>query len=160
MMMMMQHHDLSSTVAEIVGAAGKRRLAVVSPEAGLPEIINAFAEAEHARLVYVAGHDQQLIGVISLGHMAKHLLFHHSDKAVDNLHLVSMATSETATDFIDRPVITAHLSETIEPVLERMLAANIKEIPVLDDQGHLIGDLTLVDILHLCAKDFLNHESC
>ena len=157
---MTRPQDLSSTVAEIVDAVGKRRLAVVSPEAELHEIIDAFAGAEHARLVYVVEHDQQLIGVISLGHLAKHLLFHHSDKAVDNLHLISMATSETATDFIDRPVITAHLSETIEPVLERMLSANIKEIPILDDYGRLIGDLTLVDILHLCAKDFLNHESC
>ena len=158
--MMARPQNLSSTVAEILDTVGKRQLATVFPEAGFPEIIDAFARAEHARLVYVVEHDQQLIGVISLGHMAKHLLFHHCDKAVDNLHLISMATSETATDFIDRPVITAHLSETIEPVLERMLSANIKEIPVLDDQGRLIGDLTLVDILHLCAKEFLNHENC
>ncbi len=156
---MTQHLDLSSTIAEIVDVVGKRQIATVFPEAGLTEIIDAFAGAEHTRQIYVVEHDQQLIGVISLGHMAKHLLFHHSDKAVDNLHLISMATSETAADFIDRPVITAHLYESIEPVLERMLSANIKEIPVLDNHEHLIGDLTLVDILHLCSKEFLNHDS-
>jgi len=36
-----------------------------------------------------------------------------------------------------------------------MLSANIKEIPVLDDQGRLVGDLTIVDILQICAKDIL-----
>ncbi|MEA1922128.1 MAG: hypothetical protein U9N63_05675 [Pseudomonadota bacterium] len=36
---------------------------------------------------------------------------------------------------------------------------NIKEIPVLDDQERLIGDLTLVDILTLCSEEFLNNES-
>ncbi len=156
---MMRHLNLSSTVAEIADTVGKRRLATVFPESEVAEIVNAFAGAEHARLVYVVRHDQQLIGVISLGHLAKHLLFHHCDKAVDNLQLISMATSETAADFIDRPVISAHLSETIEPVLKRMLSANIKEIPVLDDQERLVGDLTLVDILHLCSKDILNNES-
>jgi len=152
---MMLPKDLSSTIAEIIGVIGERRLATVSSKAGFPEIINAFSRAEHARLVYVMEENQHLIGVISLGNLAKHLLFHHNFKAIDNLHLISMATSETAADFIDRPVITAHLSEIIEPVLERMLTANIKEIPVVDDQGRLIGDLTLVDILHLCSRDIL-----
>ena len=155
-----QQKNLSATVAELIEAVGQRQIAHVLPKAGVREIITAFAKSEHARQVYVVDNKKLLSGVISLGNLAKHLLFHHCDKAVDNLQLISMATSETAADFIDRPVISAHLSETIEPVLERMLSANIKEIPVLDDQGRLIGDLTLVDILHLCAKDFLNNDSC
>ena len=155
-----QQKNLSATVAELIEAVGQRRLAHVSPKAGVKEIITTFAKAKHTRLVYVVDNEKRLSGVISLGNLVKHLLFHFHGAEIDNLHLISMATSETAADFIDRPVISAHLYETIKPVLERMLEANIKEIPVLDDQERLIGDLTLVDILHLCAKDFLNHESC
>ena len=158
-MMKNQQKNLSSTVAELIEAVSQRQLAHVSPKAGIKEIITAFAKAEHARLVYVVDNEKRLSGVISLGNLVKHLLFHFHGVEIDNLHLISMATSETATDFIDKPVITAHLSETIEPVLERMLSANIKEIPVLDDQGRLIGDLTIVDILNLCSKDFLNNEN-
>ena len=154
-----QQKNLSATVAELIEIVGHRQLAQVSPKAEIKEIIAAFAKSEHARQVYVVNNEKQLSGVISLGNLSRHLLFHHSDMAVDNLHLISMATSETATDFIDRPVITAHLSETIELVLERMLSANIKEIPVLNDQERFIGDLTLVDILHLCSEEFLNHDS-
>ncbi len=154
-----QQKNLSATVAELIEAVGQRQIAQVLPLAGVKEIITAFARSEHARQVYVVDNEKQLLGVISLGNLTKHLLFHHCSEIVDNLHLISMATSETAADFIDRPVITAHLSETIEPVLERMLSANIKEIPVLDDQERLIGDLTLVDILYLCSEDFLNHDS-
>lgn len=150
-----QQKSLSATVAELIESTGQRQLAHISPKAGIKEIITAFAGAKHTRLAYVVDDEKRLSGVISLGNLTKHLLFHHCDKAIDNLHLISMATSETAADFIDQPVITARLSETIEPVLERMLSANIKEIPVVDDQGRLVGDLTLVDILHLCAKDIL-----
>ncbi len=154
-MMENQQKNLSDTVAELLAAIGKRQLGVVSPDAEVNEIISAFARAEHARLVYVVDNEKRLSGVISLGNLSKHLLFHHCSKAIDNLHLISMATSKTAADFIDRPMITAHISETIEPVLERMLAANIKEIPVLNELGRLVGDLTLVDILQLCARDIL-----
>lgn len=150
-----QQKNLSATVAELIAAVGHRQLAHVSPQAGEKEIITAFAKAEHTRLVYVVDNEKRLSGVISLGNLVKHLLFHLHGGEIDNLHLMSMATSETAADFIDRPMITAQLSETIEPVLERMLLAGIKEIPVLDDQGRLVGDLTLVDILHLCARDIL-----
>ena len=45
--------NLSATVAEIIAAVGQRRLAHVSPLAGIQEIIAAFARAEHTRLVYV-----------------------------------------------------------------------------------------------------------
>jgi len=150
-----QEKNISATVAELLEVIGKRQLGVVSPEAEVKEIISAFARAEHARLVYVVDNEKRLSGVISLGNLSKHLLFHHCSKAIDNLHLISMATSETAADFIDRPMIAAQLFETIEPVLERMLSAGIKEIPVLDEQGRLVGDLTLVDILQLCARDIL-----
>ncbi|MBN2808392.1 MAG: CBS domain-containing protein [Deltaproteobacteria bacterium] len=148
--------DLSATVADIVAVSGPRRLSTVAPGAAVPAIIKAFAGAEHARLVYVVSADQQLIGVISLGNLVQHLLFHHSGKAVDNLHLISMATSETALDFIDRPVITARLDETVEVVLERMLAADIKEIPVLNEAAQVVADLTLVDIMHRCTRDILS----
>lgn len=147
--------SLASTVAEFLDATAQRHIAHVPPTAGLKEIISAFARAKHTRLVYVVDTNKNLCGAISLGNLAKHLFFHHFGKPIDNLHLISMAASETAADFIDRPVITAHIHETIEPVLVRMLAANIKEIPVINDQGQLVGDLTLVDILHLCATDLL-----
>ncbi|MEA3470046.1 MAG: CBS domain-containing protein [Thermodesulfobacteriota bacterium] len=148
-----QKENLSTTVSELLTAIGQRQLAYVSPKAKVQEIISAFARVEHARLVYVVDNDKHLSGVISLGNLSRHLFFHHCNKAIDNLHLISMATSETAADFVDRPTIAAHLSESIEPVLERMLSAGIKEIPVLDETEHLVGDLTLVDILQHCSMD-------
>lgn len=36
-----------------------------------------------------------------------------------------------------------------------MPSANIKDFPILDEQEHLVGTLTLVDILHTCADDIL-----
>jgi CBS domain-containing protein len=100
--------------------------------------------------------DLRLYGAISLGNLAKHLLFHLNEKEIDNLHLTNMALAETAMDYIDRPLISAKISDKIETVLANMLKASIKEIPIVDDQGRLVADLTLVDILNSCLEDLLD----
>ena len=69
-----------------------------------------------------------------------------------------MALAETAMDYIDRPVVSAKISDNIEPVLANMLKASIKEIPIVDDQGKLVADLTIVDILDCCLEDLLYEE--
>ena len=69
---------------------------------------------------------------------------------------MDMALAETAMDYIDRPVVSAKISDNIEPVLANMLKASIKEIPIVDDQKKLVADLTLVDILDCCLEDLLD----
>ena len=88
--------------------------------------------------------------------MEKHILFHLNNREIDNLHLTSMAFTETAEDYIERPIITAKLSENIHSVLTRMLESSIKEIPIVDNQGRLIADLTLIEILNTCLDDIIS----
>lgn len=153
---MSTYHEIQhATVNDIVSDKERRQIPQVHPDAGVNEIVAAFKKSRHARLVYVVNEKQYLHGAISLGNLAKHLLFHLNDREVDNLHLMDMALAETAIDYIDRPVVSAKLSDNIEPVLTNMLKASIKEIPVVDDQGKLVADLTLVDILNCCLEDLL-----
>lgn len=152
----MKQKKLSSTVAEFIEILHERKLARVYPDADIKEMISAFADIGHTRLLYVVDKEQKLLGVISTGNLARNILIHQMGAHMDNLRLMHAITAETAADFIDRPLMTAYLSETIEPILKRMVEANIKEVPILDNQGHLIGDLTLVDILHICADDILS----
>ena len=151
----MRQKKLTATVAEFIEILHERKLARVYADADIKEIINAFAETEHARLLYVVSKDQKLLGIISTGNLARNLLMHLQGPEFDNLCLINAITSESAIDFIDRPLMTDYLSETIEPILTRMVAANIKEIPILDNEEHLVGNLTLMDILHICAEDIL-----
>ncbi len=152
----MKQKKLSATVAEFIEISHERKLDRVSADADIREIISTMADTEHARLLYVVNKEQKLLGVISTGHLARNLLMHMQGPELDNLCLINSITSETAVDFIDRPLMTTYLSETMESILKRMIAANIKEIPILDNQGHLVGNITLMDILHICADDILS----
>ena len=147
-----------ATVADIVSDREHRQIPLIRPDDGITEIVAAFKKSRHARLVYVVDENHFISGAISLGNLEKHLLFHLNNSEIDNLHLTDMALAETAEDFIDRPVISAKLSDKIEDVLTTMLNASIKEIPVVDDLGKLVADMTLVDIISVCLKDLLHEE--
>lgn len=150
-----QYGIRNATVADIISDIERRQIPQVKLDDGVAEIIAAFQKSRHARLVYTVTEDQHLYGAISLGNLAKHILFHLNDREIDNLHLTNMALAETAMDYIDRPVISAELSDSIEAVLSKMLKASIKEIPIVDSQGRLVADLTLVDILNSCLEDLI-----
>ena len=156
---MSTHHKMQhAAVSDIVSDKERRQIPQVHPGDGLSKIVAAFKKSRHARLVYVVDENQHLSGAISLGNLAKHLLFHLNDREIDNLHLMNMALAETAMDYIDRPVISAELSDSIEAVLAKMLKASIKEIPIIDTQGRLVADMTLVDILDCCLEDLLHEK--
>lgn len=152
----MKQKKLSATVADFIELLHERELARVYADADIKKIISGFASTEHTRLLYVVDREQILLGVISTGNLARNLLAHLQGPEIDSLRLMHAITAKTAADFINRPLLTAYLSDTIELILSRMVAANIKEIPILDNEEHLIGDLTLVDILHICADDIIS----
>lgn len=147
-----KHYSIeNASVADLTDTVGSRDLPLVGPDAGVSEIIAAFDRARHARLIYVVDTKQHILGVISLGNVAKHLLFHLNETAIDNLHLVNMALAERAEDYIDRPTIYARPADNIDQILKKMLKAGIKEVPVIDSTGKLVADLTLVDIFKYCG---------
>ena len=127
--------------------AEERPLPVVGESASVSEIIDTFAASRHSRLLYVLNDQGRLVGVISFGRMVRHVFFHYNGRDYDNRGLVHMAFSENARDFMERGALAAKLDDRIEDVLARMLDHNVKEVPVLDDEGRVLADLTMADLL-------------
>ncbi len=50
-------------------------------------------------------------------------------------------------DIMLKAPVTATEDEDVELVLKRMVDANIKEIGVLDMEGRLVADVTMLDLL-------------
>jgi CBS domain-containing protein len=51
-----------------------------------------------------------------------------------------------------RPVITAHVGEHLGAVVARMVKSGLKRLPVVDEQEHLVGMLSRLDVLQLVAN--------
>ncbi|MCK4391049.1 MAG: CBS domain-containing protein [Desulfobacterales bacterium] len=134
-------------IADLLEELKQRKPPVVSRQATVSEIVDAFVQSHHSHILYVVDSEGKLRGVISLGNLVRHVFFLYHDPSIDARSLVSMAISETAGDFMQREPMFTVVSEDVEDVLQRMINNNVKEIPILDDEKRIVADLTIVDLL-------------
>jgi len=134
-------------VADFLKESKPRNVPKVKEQAGVSELIEAFFQSDHSRIVYVVDDQESLKGIISLGNLVRHFFFHYHDTHIDSRHLISMAVSEKAKDFMHENALVARVTDEVEDVLKRMIKNNVKEIAIVDNQKRVIADLTIIDLL-------------
>ena len=139
--------DYIGKVGDFLKEAKPRHVPKVRDQAGVSELIEAFVQSDHSRIVYVVDDQERLKGIISLGNLVRHFFFHYHDTHIDSRHLISMAVSETAKDFMHENALVARVTDDVEDVLKRMIKNNVKEIAILDSENRVIADLTIIDLL-------------
>jgi CBS domain-containing protein len=139
--------DPIGKVADFLKESKPRHVPKVKEQAGVSELIEAFVQSDHSRILYVVDDQENLKGIISLGNLVRHFFFHYHDTHIDSRHLVSMAVSETAKDFMHENVLVAQVTDDVEDVLKRMIKNNVKEIAIIDSRKRVIADLTIIDLL-------------
>ena len=151
--------DHMGKVSDFLKESKPRNVPKVKEQAGVGELIEAFVQSDHSRIVYVVDDQERLKGIISLGNLVRHFFFHYHDTHIDSRHLISMAVSETAKDFMHENALVARVTDEVEDVLKRMIKNNIKEIAILDRRKRVIADLTIIDLLKYykrrMAKDLI-----
>ena len=154
-----KRRDHIGKVADFLKESKPRNVPKVKEQAGVSELIEAFVQSDHSRIVYVVDDQERLKGIISLGNLVRHFFFHYHDTHIDSRHLISMAVSETAKDFMHENALVALVTDEVEDVLKRMIKNNVKEIAILDSQKRVIADLTIIDLLeyykHRMGKDLI-----
>jgi CBS domain-containing protein/PII-like signaling protein len=136
-------HQAGSTVAELMYSD----VPSVALDTTLEKILQVL-ESNTYRRVVVVDNSGQVLGIITDGD----LLRRSQDK--DNPGLVArlrslitgkrpqsplLASQETAADLMTTPVITISIDTSITEALRLMLHHKIKRLPVLDDNGKLVG---------------------
>ena len=143
------------TVQEFLQALPHRvDLATVSKGAPLREVVRTMVAGHRRRIVYVVEADGALQGAIFLDSL-KDTIFRYyleaqvGDTLVVTEHLLEMFASETAEDVMETGLITCQEDERLQEVISRMIAGNLKDLPVLNREGRLIGDLDILCLLEL-----------
>ena len=135
------------TIAELLESIGERPLPRVREDELIAGVLQVMLNFPHTRLIYVVDSRGRCTGTISLGVLIRHLFAHGFEPAVHGRFLIPMITSQTAEDIMNRQLIYAAKRDKVEAVVRRMIKAGVKEIAVLDEERHLIGDLTMLDLL-------------
>jgi CBS domain-containing protein len=129
-------------------------LPVVKTESPLREVLQAMVKRHRGRIVYVVDLDGKIKGSISLDNL-KDVIFRHylksrvSDPLVITEHIVELFTSEKAEDVMDAGLSFCYEHERLHDVVTRMIERNVKDMPVVDQEGRIIADLDILDLLEL-----------
>jgi CBS domain-containing protein len=143
------------TVREFIQALPHRvDLATVSRGTPLREVVRTMVAEHQRRIVYVVGADGTLQGAIFLDSL-KDTIFRYylesqvGDTLVVTEHLLEIFASETAEDVMESGMVTCREDERLQDAISRMIESNLKDLPVLDHEGRLIGDLDILCLLEL-----------
>ena len=127
------------------------RIVTVPPTAALPEVMSRLLEEPCLRDIYVADKDGQLIGHISHRRLAEHVLA-EARPTHTRRQLMERVAVGTAADFMNSVLATASPDEALDEVLDRQLEMELEDMPVLDDDGHVLGAINLTHVLRHFMK--------
>lgn len=129
----------------------------VRPEAILEEIVRAL-ESNYQRRVVVINERRQVLGIITDGDLLRRSRHAHDPGLLRRLRNVMTRhrepsvtlpyAGETAGQLMTAPVIAIQAETPLNEALRLMLRHQIKRLPVVDAEGHLLGLLGRNSLLH------------
>ena len=134
-------------IREVLDCIGPREIPIIDLNSHIDDVIRIMADFIHSRLVYVVDEEKRLKGTISVGSLLRHIYPHHYEGKIHSHGILERITAETACHIMDKHSISATPDETVDNVLKRMAHSGVKEIPVLDKEGCIIGDITAIDLM-------------
>jgi CBS domain-containing protein/PII-like signaling protein len=144
------HHG--TTVAELMYTD----VPTVDSRAHLEEIVRALESSQRRRAIVVDG-ERHVLGIISDGDLLRRSRQGHHPALIRRLRRLITgekgtgsplpAASETAATLMTAPVITITVNTLLSEALHLMVQHGIKRLPVVDDDGHLVGLLGRASVL-------------
>ena len=139
-------------VADLIPLLEERELPLIHENADLKEVIRAMIRFDRNRLLYVVDDARRLTGTISMGTLVRQVFSSSYEPQVYSGSIIKTITAESAKDIMQRHPVAATVEEEAAAVLKRMIRTNTKEIPVLNDDGQVIADLKMTDLLRFLLK--------
>ena len=120
---------------------------VMVPE-GMPvtEVSEIIRKKPDVRSIFVTGDDGRLKGALSMGKLIRTITASRTGREFSTRRLIRCLTCSRAGDIMSSHLISASLNDPLDQVIDRMLDGNIKEIPILDDNGRIIRNAGLLDL--------------
>lgn len=139
-------------INEILQGVREHPYLKVSETALLDQVARELIERPEIRSIYVVDAQGRLKGTLSLGTLIRSLTAERHRPYFHTRSLLECITCQQVGDIMNEDVLSARADDEMEKVLNLMINHNIKEIPVVDRQGHLIGNVGLLDLWRLAEN--------
>lgn len=140
------------TIGEAIKTIGSLPYLAIPGGMALEEAAGKVLTERQIRGIYVVDEKDRLQGIISLGLLISRVLENKVKPTFHARSLLDRITADKAMDIMDSRVIFARTNDDIQIVLDRMIQNDIKEIPIVDEQRRVIGNLGIIDLWKLVGR--------
>ena len=134
-------------VRDVVARHRARQVPTIRQDTAIDRLPVAIQFHRHSRQLYVVDGRNHLLGNISLARLVMYLFARSHGSSMNPRHVMGLITCESAGDLMTRGTLTVGMEDRAEDVVERMIEGNVDEVPVVDEEGKIVADLTMVDLL-------------
>nr|WP_320048936.1 CBS domain-containing protein [uncultured Desulfuromonas sp.] len=134
-------------IKEIMQHIKDRQIPSVNEQCDIRDVIEVAVRFPHSRLVYVVDHHNRLLGAITLGSLLRYLYPYHYEDKIHSRDILRRLTVKKAADLMSHGNIKASPEESVDTILKRMAKTGVKELAVVDEEGHILADITVIDLL-------------
>jgi CBS domain-containing protein len=142
------------TVATILRSSDRRiKPATVRKDSTLRDAVDAVIDSE-TRKVYVLDSDDKVVGTITLETLLRHTGYRlgvRKSGMTSFLQMLGEIVEEKVTESMTSPVRVRE-DELLANATKLMVESHLNDLPVVDDQNRLVGELNGLDILRMSRR--------
>ncbi len=132
---------------------------IVYENADVKEVARKMVEDHQTREVYVKDIEDHFLGVITLRRLARCVFVSETPVQKSAVSLLELMSAKTARDLALRKPTYVYEDDSFEKLLKVMFRFDINEIPVLDSQDRIIGNINMLEIISAWLQGQLDHLS-
>jgi CBS domain-containing protein len=130
--------------------------AVVKEDAILKDAVEAITQNMISRKIYVVDEEEKLKGVVTIETLLRHLGYRVGVREagmISFFKFLSGIFKENVGDFMEKPVTVTYRHKILD-AMRMMVEHHLNDLPVVDDEGRIVGELNSIEILAQAEKIF------
>jgi len=124
-----------------------QQVSVVHENDDLLKVAEKIIEDPKTRSVYVLDDKERLVGVIPVIELVQYLYCKYIPEEYLSYHFPLKLSGEPKARDIMLPPVYVRDDDNLEVAFKKMLKNNLEELPVVDENMHVTGDLNILELI-------------
>ena len=124
----------------------------VEKNVSLDDIAKMMIGDPNLKSVYIIDEKQKLIGRVTLKNLIKHEFMNLIPSSFEYFNALEFIGNKTAEEIMTSPIYVKD-DDTLKTAFIKMYENDLEELPVIDDNQHLIGNIDLLELLTILIEN-------
>ncbi|MCD6275709.1 MAG: CBS domain-containing protein [Thermoplasmata archaeon] len=124
-----------------------QKASIVHRDDSLLKVAKKIVDDPKTRAVYVVDDNEKLVGIIPVIELVQYLYSEYIPQEYILYRFPILLSGKPRAGDIMLPPVYVHDDEKITDAFIKMFKNNLKELPVVDENMHIIGDLNILEMI-------------